>query len=119
MAGGMKLREASRQAHTHQAECVARSTWFFRDSVKETVFRLSGNKEDLVWIYTQVKNHSHRSRGDLQARELSCMRNVFCACKFKNKVKHRDIRQAFSEMSLLHLTINSWKLHKIILMSYV
>lgn len=88
MVGGMKLRKASRQAHTHQMECITRATWFFRGSVKETVFRLSGNKEDLVWIYTQVKNHSHRSRGESQARELSCMRDVSCGFKFKNKVKH-------------------------------
>lgn len=43
----------------------------------------------------------------------------FCGLQLKNKVKHQGLGQAFSGISLLYLTINSWKHHNIILVSFV
>ena len=45
-------------------------------------------------------------------------RKMFLLLQLKNKVKHQGLGQAFSGMSLLYLTVNSWK-HNIILVSYV
>ena len=81
----------------------------------DRVFWLFGSKEDLIWIYTQVKTPSRKARGALQAHELPLHEKCLRGFNWKT-VPHWDIAQAFSEMSG---DGESWEHHKIILVSHV
>lgn len=107
---GAKLRDADGQAHASQAE------W---GSVRETAFWLSGSKGDLIWIYTQVKKSFLQVTWGLAITWAVPSEKGLQQLRFKSKVKHRDMGQAFSEMSLSHLPINSWEHHTIIWVSCV
>lgn len=115
-----ELRETNRQAYTNQMECGNQSENCSSEVpwIRQRFLTCRKQRRPYMDLYSSEKSYPQitwGSSGMWASLHVKC----FLWLQFKNKVKHQGLGQAFSGMSLLYLTINSWEHHKIIMVSYV